>query len=268
MPCRADIEASSLCLHGPGRVTSPCPPPEYSCYLLWGYCYVGQVVLTIGGSLISSIQTGGHHAADVFSAAALAVSVGGMDLGHGDMVRVGLRPRLRLSTAELVLREKSATDLGLGLVPTADSPDSGPQMSLLLCQCELLPKPWMAGGFSRELNTLAGSCAYVYLQIWIVETMPLRPGTSSLPMSITSLALSVHAELWARLLNFLLLCLNRRWMSSAFLWNHGLHHHRHHVINVIIFTIFIVIITIRPLFKQNFYLSLFLWLWFKFLLQS
>ncbi len=31
---------------GPGKVTSPALPLEYSCYLQWGYCYAGQVVST------------------------------------------------------------------------------------------------------------------------------------------------------------------------------------------------------------------------------
>ncbi len=65
------------------------------------------------GSLNSSIHTGGHHVTDGFSAAALNVSVSGIDLGHGgDVVRVHLRPLLCYSTAELALRETSATPCG------------------------------------------------------------------------------------------------------------------------------------------------------------
>jgi hypothetical protein len=52
--CSVDREAFSLCLHGKGDPSSLAPggrhhlalPLEYSCYLLWCYCYARQVVLT------------------------------------------------------------------------------------------------------------------------------------------------------------------------------------------------------------------------------
>ncbi len=79
------------------------------------------------GSLNSSTHTGGHHVVDFFSDAALAVSVSGMDLRRGgDVICVRLRPRLCHSTAELALRETSATPCGTGYGDTLSPSFLGP----------------------------------------------------------------------------------------------------------------------------------------------
>ncbi len=120
-PCTADRGASPPCLHG-GR-TPPPPlalggwhhpalPQEYTVAVI--YCGV-TATQDRGGfnhleeSLNSSIHTRVHSVADVFSAATLSISIGGMDLGRGgEIVRVHLHPRLLHRTAELALRETSA----------------------------------------------------------------------------------------------------------------------------------------------------------------
>jgi hypothetical protein len=102
-PCRADRGVFSLHSHG-GR---PPPPPrlwgevmpahlasEYSCYLQWGFCYMGQVETIGREQKLASFES---HQRSTFrgylSEIAHPVNIGGPYLGcGGDIVHLCLRP--------------------------------------------------------------------------------------------------------------------------------------------------------------------------------
>jgi hypothetical protein len=92
--------------------------------------------------------------------------------------------------------------VGLGLIPTADSPDPVPPdiCPSSYVNVSFLLKPWMGGGLFHlnlppQLTAAAGNYAHVNLRISAGETLPWRPRTSSSPMCTTYLALSVHVDL-------------------------------------------------------------------------
>ncbi len=113
---------------------------EYGRFLLWCYCYTGQMIYHLEGSLASSAHTGGLRYVDVFPLPpARHIGPGGMDLGRGgDVVPVRLRPQYVATQ-----RETSASPWRSGYGDTSsprsfraragsygNSPGSGSQTSL------------------------------------------------------------------------------------------------------------------------------------------
>jgi hypothetical protein len=91
--------------------------------------------------------------------------------------------------------------LGLGLVPTADSPDPGPPdiPPATSTWAFYLNPEWEEAFFHKnlppQLTAAAGNYTYVNLRISAGEMLLWRPGTSSLLTCTTYLALSVHVDL-------------------------------------------------------------------------
>ncbi len=222
--CGADRGASSLYLHGGGppllalcRVTSPALPSEYSCYLLWDYCYVGWVVSTTwkGASTppltleVTMTLTSFPLPPSLLAPVAwiwdvvvmLYMYIFAPDYITAQQSWHWGRHQLRSVGLATVICQVLAF-LGLGLVPTADSPDTGPLgVPPATSTWAITLEPWMGGGFFSHKYSTPADCSSRELclrkspDLGGGETLPVRPGTSSLPTCTTYWALSVHVDL-------------------------------------------------------------------------